>query len=100
MKRFLVIVSIVLIAVACKTPQERAGEKLQAISDAAKQGDIEEVKERVEDMTIWYEGLSFDDKKQVDRAYNKLLYELTMAQTEAQKRADEMEARESEQEKY
>lgn len=67
MKRYFIFAAITLLAVACKSTPEKAVEKYEDIVEAVESGNKKEVKEAVEDMTVWYEDLSEEDKELVDR---------------------------------
>lgn len=69
MKRLFVFATVALCFVACRTPEEKAEVKIDEIKEAAERNDIKEVKELVEDMTIWYENLSEEEKAAVDKKY-------------------------------
>lgn len=56
---------------ACRTTEEKAVDRLQDIQKAAADGDARKVKELVQEMTEWYEDLSEEDKKSVDKKLAK-----------------------------
>ena len=66
MKHIMIFASLLLLGVACKSAPEKAVDMYIDIEEAAESGDSDEVKELVEDMTIWYEGLSEEDKAKAD----------------------------------
>lgn len=72
MKRLLVFAAIALCAVACRTDKEKAEVQLEDIAEAARQGDVQEVKDLVEDMTIWYEDLTEEEKEALDKEYKNI----------------------------
>lgn len=72
MKRLFVFAAIVLSAVACRTDKEKAEVQLEDIAEAAQEGDAQEVKELVEDMAIWYENMTEEEKEALDKEYRNM----------------------------
>lgn len=56
---------------ACRTTEEKAVDRFQDIQKASADGDARKVKELVQEMTEWYEDLSEEDKKSVDKKLAK-----------------------------
>lgn len=71
MKKVFIIAAVSLLCMACRTTEEKAVDRLQDIQKAAADGDARKVKELVQEMTEWYEDLSEEDKKSVDKKLAK-----------------------------
>ena len=71
MKKVFIIAAVSLLCMACRTTEEKAVDRLQDIQKAAADGDARKVKELVKEMTEWYEDLSEEDKKSVDKKLAK-----------------------------
>ena len=75
MKRLFVFAAVALCVVACRTDKEKAEVQLEDIAEAAREGDAKEVKELVEEMAIWYEGMSEEEKEALDNEYKNVRVE-------------------------
>ena len=71
MNKVFIIAAVSLLCMACRTTEEKAVDRLQDIQKAAADGDARKVKELVQEMTEWYEDLSEEDKKSVDKKLAK-----------------------------
>lgn len=76
MKRLFVFAAVALSVVACRTDKEKAEVQLEDIAEAAREGDAKEVKELVEEMAIWYEGMSEEEKEALDNEYKNVRVEM------------------------
>ena len=81
MKRIIIFATVVLLGVACKSTPDKAVSMYKDIEEAANSNNPERVEELVEEMTVWYDNLSKEEKAQADKQISNYRYvQQTMAE--------------------
>ena len=81
MRRIIILAVLALLGVACKSAPEKGWSMYEDIEEAANSNNPERVEELVEEMTVWYDNLSKEEKAQADKQISNYRYvQQTMAE--------------------